>query len=334
VRAMILSKQAPIECRPLEPKEVADPEPREQQVRIRVTACGVCHTDLHIVEGDLELHKQPIIPGHEVIGVVDKLGPGASRFQPGDRVGVAWLYWTPPECKYRQRGLENLCDEAKFTGWDADGGFAEMMVVPEDFAYPIPDCFSDVEAAPLMCAGVVGFRALRLGEVEQAERVGLYGFGASAHLAIQVACYWGCKVYVFTRSEEHQRHARELGAAWVGEAQDDPGVKLDSAIIYAPAGWIVPEALRVLDKGGILVLAGIYMSPIPQMDYHLLWEERVVRSVANATRQDAEDFLRIAAAVPVRTDVITFALEEANEALRQVKHSEISGAAVLQVSGE
>ncbi len=332
MHAMVLSEQAPIEQAPLVLREVSDPEPGPGQIRLRIIVCGVCHTDLHIVEGELKLRKQPIILGHEVIGVVDKSGPGAKRFEVGERVGVAWLHWVPEDCRYVQRGQENLCDDALFTGWDVDGGYAEMIVVPQDFAYRIPERFSDSQAAPLMCAGVIGFRALRLAGAKEAERLGLYGFGASAHVVIQVARHWGCEVYVFTRGEEHKRHAHELGAVWVGEAQDDPGVRLDSSIIFAPAGGLVPEALRVLDKGGTLALAGIHMSAIPQMDYELVYGERVVRSVANATRQDAQALLEIAAEIPVRTDVTEFSLEDANEALRQVKHSKISGAAVLTIS--
>lgn len=330
---MVLEKQAPIEEKPLEQRDVETPAPGPGQVRIRLEACGVCHTDLHIVEGDLKLHKTPIIPGHEVIGTIESTGRGANRFEPGDRVGSAWLHRVPEDCEYIERGQENLCEDAAFTGWDADGGFAEMMLAPEDFIYPIPEIFSSVQAAPLMCAGVIGYRSLKLAGAENADRLGLYGFGASAHIAIQVARHWGCDVYVFTRSEEHKRHAQQLGAVWVGEAQDDPLERMNSSVIYAPAGWIVPEALRVLDVGGTVALAGIHMSPIPEMDYDLIYGERVLRSVANATRDDALELLQIAAEIPVQTETTTFKLQEANEALRQMKESEINGAAVLDIAG-
>lgn len=331
MRAMVLREQAPIEREPLTLEEVPEPQPGPGEVRLRVLACGVCHTDLHEVEGDLELRKRPVIPGHQVVGVVDARGTGASRFALGERVGVAWLYWTPPDCEFRARGLENLCPDAKFTGWDVDGGYAELMVVPEEFAYPIPEGLADVEAAPLLCAGIIGYRALRLAGAEGARRLGLYGFGASAHIAIQIARHWGCEVYVFTRSPAHRRHARELGAVWVGGADDDPGTSMHASIIFAPAGPLVPQALRVLERGGTVVCAGIYMTPIPEFDYELIYGERVLRSVTNATREDGEGLLRVAGEVPVRTDVTVFDLAQANEALRQVKHSEVSGAAVLHI---
>lgn len=332
MKAMVLREQAPIEQEPLKLEELPDPEPGPGEVRLRALTCGVCHTDLHEVEGDLKLHKQPVIPGHEIVGIVDALGEGASRFTVGDRVGVAWLHSTPETCEFRARGLENLCPDAQFTGWDVDGGYAELAVASEEFVYPIPDALDDAEAAPLLCAGIVGYRALRLAGAERVGRLGLYGFGASAHIVIQVARHWGCEVYVFTRSPEHQQHARELGAVWVGEADEDPGVRLHASIIFAPAGSLIPGALRALERGGTLVCAGIYMTPIPEFDYDLLYGERVLRSVTNATRADGEGLMRVAGEVPVRTDVTVFDLAQANEALRQVKHSEISGAAVLHIA--
>jgi propanol-preferring alcohol dehydrogenase len=321
-----------VEENPLEVVDLPAPEPAPGQIRLRVQVCGVCHTDLHLVEGEIPTFKFPVVPGHQIIGRVESLGQGVERFALGDRVGVPWLYSTCGQCDYCQRGMENLCDEARFTGQHVDGGFAEYMVVPAGFAYGIPRGFPDDQAAPLLCAGIIGYRSLRLSGIEPGQRLGLYGFGASAHVTIQVALHWGCEVYVFTRSTEHQRHALTLGAAWVGQAQDTPPAKLDAAITFAPAGWLVPEALRVLRKGGTLAINAIHMSPIPEMPYSLLYGERIVRSVANATRRDAEDLLRLAAEIPIRTDVELYPLEHANGVLQRLKQSEVQGAAVLQVS--
>ena len=331
MEAMVLQGPKPAEENPLAMADLAMPQPAVDEVRLRVHACGVCHTDLHLVEGEIALPRLPIVPGHQIIGQVHALGEGVSRFALGDRVGVPWLYSTCGHCYYCQHGLENLCDSARFTGQHADGGFAEYMVVPADFAYPIPAGFPDEQAAPLLCAGIIGYRSLRLCEIQPGARLGLYGFGASAHVTIQVARHWGCKVYVFTRSEEHQRHALELGAAWVGQAQDTPPAELDSAITFAPAGWLVPEALRALRKGGTLAINAIHMSPIPELPYALLYGERTVRSVANSTRRDAEELLQLATEIPVHTDVELYALSEANTVLQRLKRSEIQGAAVLQI---
>jgi len=333
VKAMVLREPAPIGEGPLVASEVPEPDPEPGEIRIKVRACGICHTDLHIIEGDLPPARSPVIPGHQVIGVVDGLGEGVTRFQIGDRVGVPWVYRTCGECAFCKRGEENLCPEARFTGYHVDGGYAEYAVAPAAFAHPIPSPFGDAEAAPLLCAGIIGYRALRVSGIEPGGRLGLYGFGASAHLAIQVALYWGCQVYVFSRGEEHRRLARDLGAAWTGQAEQEPPVKLDASIIFAPAGWLVPLALRHLRPGGTLALAGITMSPIPEMDYALLYGERTVRSVANATRRDAEEFLSLAAAIPVRVRVQTFALTEANRALQLLKRGQINGAGVLMVWG-
>jgi propanol-preferring alcohol dehydrogenase len=277
------------------------------------------------------LPRLPLIPGHEIVGEVADVGEGAASFVIGERVGVPWLNSACRECDFCRRGLENLCPNAKFTGLHVDGGYAQYAIVPEEFAYPLPEGFSDDRAAPLLCAGIVGYRAFSLSGAISGERVGLYGFGASAHLVIQVALHLGCEVYVFTRQKEHQKLAWEHGAAWVGEAQDEPPNKLERAIIFAPTGWIVPEALRVLQPGGTVVLAGIHMSPIPELAYELLYQERVVRSVANMTRQDAWEFLKLAADIPVKTEVETFPLARANEALLRLKSSEIRGAAVLAI---
>lgn len=330
---MILKKARPIEDEPLQLVEISEPMPGPGEIRLRISACGICHTDLHIVEGELPLKRAPLILGHQIVGRVDKRGENTGRFREGDRVGVPWLYSTCGRCAFCLRGDENLCDEARFTGYDVDGGYAQYGIVSEDFAYPIPEGFSDAQAAPLLCAGIIGFRALRLSKVKRGERLGFFGFGASAHIAIQVAVHWGCEVYVFSRSEEHRHLATSLGAVWTGRAEDEPPLKLHSAIIFAPAGQLVLDALRVLEKGGTLALAGIYMTPIPAMDYtEHLYYERAVRSVTNSTRKDVEELLRLAAAIPIQTEVQTFPLEEANRALLLLKQGQIQGAGVLQVS--
>ncbi len=330
---MVLAQQKPVEESPLEPQEIPQPAPGPGEIRVRVRTCGVCHTDLHIVEGDLPPKRVPVVPGHQIVGVVDGIGAGVRGFREGDRVGIPWLYSTCGECAYCRKGLENLCENARFTGYHVDGGYAEATVISESFAYPVPDAFSDLDAAPLLCAGVVGYRALRLSNVAPGERLGMYGYGASAHVIHQVARHMGCEVCVFTRAESHRELARKLGATWVGGAKDQPPGMLDSAIMFAPAGPLVLDALRVLRKGGTLALAGIHMTPIPEIDYDsLLYHERIIRSVANSTRQDVRDFLRVAAEVPVRTEVETFRLEDANRALQAMKHSKIPAAGVLKVS--
>jgi propanol-preferring alcohol dehydrogenase len=331
MKAMQLHRPASVDRAPLELTEVETPEPGPGQVRLKVHTCGVCHTDLHIVEDELELPRLPIIPGHEIVGTVEAVGEGVTLHQTGDRLGVPWLHEVCHKCRYCRVGKENLCQNIRFTGLHADGGYAEYTIVDESFAYPIPEAFSDAEAAPLLCAGVVGYRSLRLSRVEPGQRLGLYGFGASAHIIIQIARHWGCEVFVFTRSDHHRELARSMGAVWTGGAEDDPGVLLDSSIIFAPAGWLVPEALRLLDRGGTLALGGIHMSPVPEMPYDLLWHERTVQSVANSTRQDAIDFLKVAAEVAVKIKVERFDLDQANEVLLRLKRSEINGAAVLRI---
>ncbi len=311
--------------------EVPAPEAGPGEVRLRVRACGICHTDLHVIEGELPAHRRPLIPGHQIVGEVDAVGPGVSESLLGHRLGVAWLHRSCGVCAFCRAGAENLCDNGEFTGYDADGGYAQYATAPADFAYELPASLPDVEVAPLLCAGIIGYRALRLAEIKPGGRLGLYGFGASAHIAIQIARHWGCEAYVFTRGEEHRRLALELGAAWAGRAEATPPRPLDSAIIFAPAGALVPEALRALRKGGTLALAGIYMSTIPPLDYQLLWGERTVRSVANSTRQDARDLLRLAGEIPIHTEVEVFPLAEANRALRLLKEGKIRGAGVLKV---
>jgi len=334
MKAMILHKPRPVEESPLLEEEAPRPVPGPGEILIRVNACGVCHTDLHTVEGELPLPMLPIIPGHQIVGSVEMLGAGVTHFETGDRVGVPWLYWTCGKCEYCRSGMENLCDTARFTGLHANGGYAEFMVAPDDFSYALPEGFPDMQTAPLLCAGIIGYRALRISQIQPGQTLGLYGFGASAHVTIQIARSWGCDVFVFSRSEHHRKHAEELGAAWTGLAKDTPPTSLHSAIIFAPAGELVPEALRVLRKGGTLALAGIYMSPIPQFEYDLLYGERVVRSVANSTRDDARELLRLAAEIPIQTEVETFPLSEANQALKRLKQGHIRGAAVLQISSE
>ncbi len=331
MKACLLRSVGPVESNPLEFAEAPAPTPKGDEVAIRVHACGVCRTDLHVVEGELPPRRSPVIPGHQVVGTVEQAGPQARRFPIGARVGVAWLHRTCGVCEFCRAGRENLCEAAVFTGYTADGGYAEYILAPEAFVYPIPEGFGDLEAAPLLCAGIIGFRCLRQSGIRAGQTLGLYGFGAAAHVAIQVARHWGCKVFAFTRDARHRQLASELGAAWAGSATETPPEKLDAAIIFAPAGELVPAALKVLEKGGVVVLGGIHMSPIPSLDYRLLYEERVIRSVANNTRQDGEDFLRAAAEIPIRTHVQTFPLHDANAALQALKHDAIRGAAVLQV---
>ena len=332
MKAMILTEPYPIEKEPLVMTDINDPIPGPKEVRVRISTCGICHTDLHVIEGELPSKKLPIVPGHEIVGVVNAVGENVSRFGEGDKVGVAWLNSACGECDFCVRGKENLCEESRFTGYDVDGGYAQFTVVSEDFAYPIPPGFSDLEAAPLLCAGIVGFRALRLSDIEKGGRLGLYGFGASAHIVIQVAKYWGCEVFVFSRSEEHRNLARKLGADWTGRAEEEPPAKLQSAVIFAPAGKLVLDALRVLEKGGTLALAGIYMTPIPELDYQEhLYYEKTLRSVANSTRDDAEEILSLAGEIPIHTEVQTFELEEVNHSLKLLKQGKIQGAGVLRI---
>jgi len=297
-----------------------------------VQVCGVCRTDLHVIEGELPPKRSPVIPGHQVVGRIAAKGAGAKRFPAGTRVGIAWLHKTDGTCEYCRRGEENLCDAPLFTGYSVNGGYAEYIVAPEDFVYAIPAEFPDEQAAPLLCAGIIGYRCLKLSGIQGGERLGFYGFGAAAHVAIQVARHWGVEVYAATRDARHQALARELGARWTGGTLEQPPVKLDAAIVFAPAGEIVPAALQALRKGGRLILGGIHMSAIPSIAYELLYQERMIRSVANNTRKDGEDFLQLAAEIPVRTHVQVFPLAEANRALNALKNDAIPGAAVLRVS--
>ena len=328
MRAMVLKSVA----QPLRLKELPDPDPGPREILIRVAACGVCRTDLHIVDGELHQPKLPVVIGHQIVGRVERTGIDASRFQPGQRVGVPWLGWTDQSCRFCARGLENLCERGRFTGYQVDGGYAEYAVADERFCFPLPDGYDDLHAAPLLCAGLIGYRALRM--TGDAPRLGLYGFGASAHIIAQVARHQGRRVFAFTSpgDVETQRFALELGAVWAGDSLTRPPEPLDAAIIFASIGALVPAALRVLDPGGIVVCAGIHMSDIPSFPYELLWEERQIHSVANLTRRDGEEFLAIAAATTIRTEVHPYPLDRANIALDDLRHGRFRGAAVIWVS--
>jgi propanol-preferring alcohol dehydrogenase len=334
MRAMILEKPGPLSPTSLREAHLPVPEPGPEEILIRVAACGVCRTDLHTVEGDLDLPRLPIVPGHQVVGTVDRVGEKTDRLRIGDRVGAAWLHWTCGTCAYCTSGRENLCRAARFTGCHAHGGYADFMVVPEGFACAIPAGFPDIQAAPLLCAGIIGYRALRLSGIQPGGRLGLFGFGGSAHVTIQAALHMGCEVYVFSRGEGRRDLADRLGAAWTGLPGQSPPVKLDAAVVFAPAGEIVPAALESVDRGGTVALAGIHMTTIPPLDYdrHLFYE-KVLRSVTASTRRDADELLGLAAQVPIRTEVTTYPLEEANRALADLKEGKISGAAVLKIQG-
>lgn len=332
MRAMQLLSYRPIDEIPLQKVEFPEPSPGPRQVRVQVNACGVCHTDLHIVEGDIHPPKLPIIPGHQVVGVIDALGADVTHLEEGQRVGIPWLHAACGDCQFCQSGSENLCSEARFTGFHRNGGFAEAVLAEADYVLPIPASIPDLQAAPLLCAGIIGYRSLRKANLEPGERLGLFGFGASAHLALQVAVYWGCEVFVFTRSQAHRDHARQLGAAWVGGVEDTPPKKLDRAIIFAPVGWIVPLALKKLRPAGTLAINAIHMSPIPELSYDLIYGERTLRSVANATFHDGVEFLQLASEIPLRATVQIYELEQVNQALLDVKHSLINGEAVLKIS--
>ncbi len=314
---------------PLRAIEVPVPEPGVGQILLRVRCCAVCRTDLHVVDGELPDPKLPLIPGHQIVGVVERVGEHTGGFAVGDRVGVPWLGWTDGECRYCLSGRENLCENARFTGYQIDGGYAEHAVADVRFCFPIPNGYPDLQAAPLLCAGLIGHRSLRL--ASGAERLGLYGFGASAHIVAQVAAHEGRRIFAFTSpgDEEAQEFAIELGAEWAGSSEEPPPEELDAAIIFAPVGALVPAALRAVAKGGTVVCAGIYMSDIPSFPYDILWGERSVRSVANLTRQDGLEFLTLAPQVPVKTEVMQFALEDANEALKTLREGHVRGAAVL-----
>jgi propanol-preferring alcohol dehydrogenase len=330
MRALVLERPRPAAGNPLVLRERPDPEPGPGELLLAVTACGVCRTDLQLAEGDLPARRLPVVPGHQAVGRVLAVGPGVEDWRPGDRAGVAWLAGACGTCTRCREGRENLCEHAVFTGWDRDGGFADRMTARADFALRLPDRFPDLEAAPLLCGGVIGYRALRLSGIEPGGRLGLYGFGASALLAIQVARHWGCEVYVATRSERERRRALELGAAWAGGYEDPPPVPLDAAVTFAPAGSVVVAALRALDRGGTVVINAIHLDRMPAFPYEHLWWERALRSVANFTRSDAREFLALAAEIPLRTAVDEYPLVDANAALARLSAGEVEGAAVLR----
>jgi alcohol dehydrogenase, propanol-preferring len=329
MRAMLFEKAG----QPLRKAELPMPKPGPGQVLIRVRACAVCRTDLHVIDGELTQPKLPLIPGHEIVGIVEEKGEGADRFEIGDRVGIPWLGWTCGECSYCLWGRENLCDRARFTGYTIDGGYADYTVADQRFCFSIPDLYRDTEAAPLLCAGLIGYRSLV--KAGDGKRLGIYGFGAAAHIVAQVARYQNREIYAFTRpgDKEAEQFALALGAAWAGGSNELPPVKLDAAIIFAPVGNLVPQALRAVGKGGTVVCGGIHMSDIPSFPYEILWEERALCSVANLTRQDGAEFFALAPRVPVRTEIQTLPLEEANEALARLRSGKIQGAAVLVVNG-
>jgi len=335
MKAMVLEEIASIDTSPLKQRDVPEPTPGPGEVRLRVRCCGICRTDLHVIEGELPRAKLPVIPGHQIVGVVDALGDRCRRFRPGQRIGVAWLRSTCGRCAYCTSGRENLCASQRFTGYHADGGFAEWAVVPEDFAYELPDAFADVDAAPLLCAGIVGYRAFKRSQPREGGTLAVYGFGSSASVILQIALHRRMRVYVVSRGREHRRLAEEMGATWVGERAEDMPVRVQSAIIFAPAGELVPQALEKLDRGGTLSLAGIYMTPIPEMDYerYVFYERDICSTTAN-TRLDGRELLAAAAGIPIRPRVSTYPLDQANRALQDLKADRMKGSGVLEVTKE
>ncbi len=332
MKAAVLERTGPIESSPLSLREVPDPSPGPGEIRVRVRVCGICRTDLHVIEGDLPPRRRPVIPGHQVVGTVDRSGPGAGRFPTGTRVGIAWLARACGSCAFCAAGKENLCESPQFTGYHRDGGFAEYAIVPEPYAYALPDAFPDAEAAPLLCAGIIGYRAISRANLPPGGTLALYGFGSSAHIVLQLALHRGATAYVCTRGAAHREMAKAMGAAWVGEDPGEMPARADSAILFAPAGELVPPALRSLKKGGTLALAGIHMSDIPRMRYEeCLFHEKNLRSVTANTRADGEGLLREAAEIPIRPKVTLFPLAEANHALQMLKADRITGSGVLVV---
>ena len=337
MKAMILDKQSPIEEKPLKPADLPAPAPKDDQILVKVSVCGACHTDLDEVEGRLKPTKSPIVPGHQVVGKIVEMGKAITKHKIGDRVGITWLFSSCGECDFCRTGSENLCAQAKWTGKDADGGYAEYMVIGEDFAYPIPERFSDSQAAPLLCAGVIGYRTLRLADITDGQKIGLFGFGASAHIVIQIIKYKfpNSPVFVFTKTEKHAELAKKLGAVWTGRSGDEPPEKLNKIMDFTPVGECVRDALGVLERGGRLIINAIRKeTPVPPLDYaEYLWLEKEIKSVANVTRRDAEEFLPLAARIPITPTIEEFSLEQANEVLYSIKNSKLRAAAVLKING-
>jgi propanol-preferring alcohol dehydrogenase len=331
MRAIVLDEQGGLEGNPLRLKDVPIPEPGAREVRIKVNVCGACRTDLHIVEGELPAHKLPLIPGHQIVGQIDELGERVTRWNGGERVGVPWLYKTCGICEYCRRGQENLCEKAMFTGYHVDGGFAEWAVAPEDFVYPLPENYSDLEAAPLLCAGVIGYQAFHATGIKDGGRLGLFGFGSSAHIIIQVALHRGFEVYVVSRTEKELELAKRLGAKWTGHIDDDMGVLLDAGIVFAPSGQLLVKSLAKLDKGGRIVSAGIYTTPLPGFDYSLIYPEKCLTSIAHTTRDNVRAFLKVASEFKIKTHVNVYRLEEVNQALLNIKNSRVSGSTILKI---
>jgi propanol-preferring alcohol dehydrogenase len=331
MRAMVLEKQQKLEYDPLKLKDLPVPEPNASEVRVKISVCGVCRTDLHICEGDLPAHKMPVIPGHQIVGHIDKLGGSSIKYKIGDRVGVPWLYKTCGKCQYCVKRRENLCVDAMFTGYDVDGGFAEYMVAPEDFIYPVPQQYTDPQAAPLFCAGVIGYQSFQAARLETSGKLGLFGFGSSAHILIQVAVHKGLEVYVVSRTKSELDLAKKLGAVWTGSDIDELKIFLDAAIVFAPSGELIVKALGKIDKGGKVVAAGIYATPLPGFDYSAIWPEKCLCSVANTTRESVRAFLKVASEFKIKTEINEYKLADANHALWKIKHSQVSGSTVLVI---
>lgn len=329
MKAIVLEKQQYLEENPLRLKDVPTPEPKDDEIRININICGACRTDLHIVEGELPAHKMPVIIGHQIVGRVDKLGKSVSKWKLGDRVGVPWLYKTCGKCKYCKSGKENLCDNAMFTGYDANGGFAQYTVISQDFAYQLPENYSDLEVAPLLCAGVIGYQAFQATGLKNEGRLGLFGFGSSAHIIIQVAIHLGLEVYVVSRTQKELDLAKNLGAKWVGHINDDMETVLDAGIVFAPSGELLVKSLEKLDKGGRIVSAGIYTTPLPGFDYSLIYPEKCLTSIAHTTRQNVSSFLKVASEFKIKTQINKYELKDAQLALLNIKNSKISGSTVL-----
>ncbi|MEO0185990.1 MAG: zinc-dependent alcohol dehydrogenase family protein [candidate division WOR-3 bacterium] len=331
MKAMVLEKQNILENHPLKLKEIPTSEPQGAEIRLKINVCGVCRTDLHIVEGELPAHKMPVIPGHQIVGRVDKLGEDAKKYKLGDRLGIPWLYKTCGKCRYCKSGRENLCNNPMFTGYDADGGFAEYVIVEEDFAYPLPENYNDIEVAPLLCAGVIGYQAFKATGLKDSGSLGLFGFGSSAHILLQLCNHLGIEVYVVSRTEKELKLAEKLGAKWTGRIDDDMETLLDAVIVFAPSGELLVRALEKIVKGGIVVSAGIYTTPLPGFDYSHIYPEKTLTSVAHTSRQNVRGFLSLAGNFKIRTEINEYRLEDANQALLNIKYSMVSGSSVLMI---